>query len=396
MDHLELMQKLVKNVCKILVQMLERATLSRSSLPPLSSTHNILFCNTAELHASCLILAGLYPAPSSTADNWTNNPTCRNLKRFFTHFVFEDVYPYLLGQGELCKDLDARLLRAHLLTNEEFGLNWLKRIELRAKCHLDTMQRPAVVFVCGQTCLEVFNQLPLEKEKLPDILGVQIYLVTSLHESKFKYFAIVGTHPTAPLFPTATQSTVYDFMLQILVARALLEGGSPANAVDCIKKENARRLKRWTELLSLACTGKLLGFTENMSIDELSGHEMGHLVSWILFSDVETYSRLVRLFQFAVSTKNDHPRLLCNSRFVARSVDPKSGSLDKIFSRVNDTGVLMPCSEVGCSNKTNGHNDVCYKSGCSSEKTCSKEGCINKPVVRCRGLGKGWRCGWDV
>ena len=87
MDHLELMQKLVKDACKILVQMLERATLSRSSLPPLSSTHNILFCNTAELHASCLILAGLYPAPSCTADNWTNNPTCRNLKRFFTHFV---------------------------------------------------------------------------------------------------------------------------------------------------------------------------------------------------------------------------------------------------------------------------------------------------------------------
>ena len=118
MDHLELMQKLVKDACKILVQMLERATLSRSSLPPLSSTHKILFCNTAELHASCLILAGLYPAPSCTADNWTNNPTCRNLKRFFTHFVFEDVYPYLLGQGELCKNLDARLLQEHLLRVE--------------------------------------------------------------------------------------------------------------------------------------------------------------------------------------------------------------------------------------------------------------------------------------
>ena len=84
----------------------------------------------------------------------------------------------------------------------------------------------------------------------------------------------------------------------------------------------------------------------------LSGHKMGHLVSWILFSDVETYLRLVRLFQFAVSTKNDHPRLVSNSRFVARSVDPKSGSLDKIFGRVKDTGFLMPCSKVGCINKT--------------------------------------------
>ena len=334
--------------------MLERATLSRSSLPPLSSTHNILFCNTAELHASCLILAGLYPAPSCTADNWTNNPTCRNLKRFFTHFVFEDVYPYLLGQGELCKNLDARLLQEHLLANEEFGLNWLKRIELRAKCHLETMQRPAVVFVCGPICHEVFNQLPLEKEKLNDIFGVQIYLVTSLHESKFKYFAIIGHHPTAPVYPTAAPSTRTNFGYQMTVCKSLMMTGSHKATVDYAKTVTARRLEGWTAICAYGYRGALQGFTEGMSIDKLSDHKMGHLVSWILFSDVEVYSRLLWLFHFAVSSKNKHLELLCNSSFVKLCVNPKSGNLEEIFKQVEDTGslhVLKPfeCKFEGCS-----------------------------------------------
>ncbi len=141
-----------------------------------------------------IIFAGLYPPKKSLPDFQHANRTSQFVRSILGHGHFDwyDIFPY--SPEEFSKDVDPNLLDKFLMEHHEYRLKWVERLEARIQENINVTGR-ALVYVCGKTCVEQFEESTLFP-KFQKAIPSNPYIFTSSSLDTVIFF---GMHPSAPL-----------------------------------------------------------------------------------------------------------------------------------------------------------------------------------------------------